>query len=279
MNKIISKRFFSENVAELVIEAPLIAKSRRAGHFVIIRVDDHSERIPLTIAGADIERGTITLVVQRIGVSSHKLLALNPGDMIHDVVGPLGRATRIEKYGTVVCACGGVGAAPMLPIAEALHKAGNRVITILAARNKDLIILADELRAVSDELIIMTDDGSMGKQGVVTVGIEEVVAREQVDKCLAIGPAIMMKFCALTTKKHNIPTEASLNTIMVDGTGMCGACRVTVDGQTKFVCVDGPEFDAHGVDWDEMLMRMKAYKNEETEAFNAYMAQSMVNGK
>lgn len=279
MNKIISKRFFSENVAELVIEAPLIAKSRRAGHFVIIRVDDHSERIPLTIAGADSERGTITLVVQRIGVSSHKLLALNPGDMIHDVVGPLGRATRIEKYGTVVCACGGVGAAPMLPIAEALHKAGNRVITILAARNKDLIILADELRAVSDELIIMTDDGSMGKQGVVTVGIEEVVAREQVDKCVAIGPAIMMKFCALTTKKHNIPTEASLNTIMVDGTGMCGACRVTVDGQTKFVCVDGPEFDAHGVDWDEMLMRMKAYKNEETEAFNAYMAQSMVNGK
>lgn len=270
MNKLVSKRFFSENVAELIIEAPLIAKSRRAGHFVIIRVDDHSERIPLTIAGADIERGTITLVVQRIGVSSHKLLALNPGDMIHDVVGPLGRATRIEKYGTVVCACGGVGAAPMLPIAEALHKAGNRVITILAARNKDLIILADELRAVSDELIIMTDDGSMGKQGVVTVGIEEVVAREQVDKCVAIGPAIMMKFCALTTKKHNIPTEASLNTIMVDGTGMCGACRVTVDGQTKFVCVDGPEFDAHGVDWDEMLMRMKAYKNEETEAFEAY---------
>lgn len=281
MNKIISKRFFSENVAELVIEAPLIAKSRRAGHFVIIRVDDHSERIPLTIAGADIERGTITLVVQRIGVSSHKLLALNPGDMIHDVVGPLGRATRIEKYGTVVCACGGVGAAPMLPIAEALHNAGNRVITILAARNKDLIILADELRAVSDELIIMTDDGSMGKQGVVTVGIEEVVAREQVDKCVAIGPAIMMKFCALTTKKHNIPTEASLNTIMVDGTGMCGACRVTVDGQTKFVCVDGPEFDAHGVDWDEMLMRMKAYRNEETEAMAQYtqMAQSMVNGK
>lgn len=262
MNKIISKRFFSENVAELVIEAPLIAKSRRAGHFVIIRVDDHSERIPLTIAGADSERGTITLVVQRIGVSSHKLLALNPGDMIHDVVGPLGRATRIEKYGTVVCACGGVGAAPMLPIAEALHNAGNRVITILAARNKDLIILADELRAVSDELIIMTDDGSMGKQGVVTVGIEEVVAREQVDKCVAIGPAIMMKFCALTTKKHNIPTEASLNTIMVDGTGMCGACRITIDGVTKFVCVDGPEFDAHKVDFDEMMTRMKAYNKK-----------------
>lgn len=270
MNKILSKRFFSENVAELVIEAPLIAQSRRAGHFVIIRVDEHSERMPLTISNADPVAGTITLVVQRIGVSSHKLCALNAGDMIHDVVGPLGRATKIANYGTVICACGGVGAAPMLPIAEALHRAGNRVITILAARNKDLIILADQLAAVSDELIIMTDDGSMGKQGVVTVGIDEVVAREKVDKCIAIGPAIMMKFCALTTQKYGIPTEASLNTIMVDGTGMCGACRVTVGGQTKFVCVDGPEFDAHEVDWDEMLMRMKAYKAEETAAFEAY---------
>lgn len=272
MNKIVNKKFFSENVCYLEIEAPLIAKSRRAGHFVIIRVDDHSERIPLTIAGADIEKGTITLVVQRIGVSSHKLCALNVGDSIRDVVGPLGRATHIENFGTVVCACGGVGAAPMLPIAEALKKAGNRVIVILAARNKDLIILEDELAAVSDEVIVMTDDGSMGKQGVVTLGIEEVIAREPVHKCVAIGPAIMMKFCALTTQKYNIPTEASLNTIMVDGTGMCGACRVTVGGETKFVCVDGPEFDAHKVDWDEMLMRMRAYKNEETEAMNQYKA-------
>lgn len=272
MNKVISKRFFSENVAELVVEAPLIAKSRRAGHFVIVRVDAHSERMPLTISNADPDAGTITLVVQRIGVSSYKLCALNPGDMIHDVVGPLGRATRIENYGSVICACGGVGAAPMLPIAEALKKAGNRVITILAARNKDLIILKDELAAVSDELIVMTDDGSMGKQGVITVGIEEVVAREQVNKCIAIGPAIMMKFCALTTKKYDIPTEASLNTIMVDGTGMCGACRVTVGGKTKFVCVDGPEFDAHEVDWNEMLMRMKAYQPEERAAFEKYQA-------
>lgn len=276
MNKVISKRFFSENVAELVIEAPLIAQARRAGHFVIVRVDEHSERMPLTISNADTKAGTITLVVQRIGVSSHKLCALNPGEFVHDVVGPLGRATHIAHYGTVICACGGVGAAPMLPIAEALHRAGNRVITILAARNKDLIILKDELTAVSDELIVMTDDGSMGKQGVVTVGIDEVVAREKVDKCVAIGPAIMMKFCALTTKKYEIPTEASLNTIMVDGTGMCGACRVTVGGTTKFVCVDGPEFDAHQVDWDEMMMRMRAYKNEETAAFNAYMAQQNV---
>ena len=270
MNKIISKRFFSDNVAELVVEAPLIARSRRAGHFVIIRVDALSERVPLTIAGADIEKGTITLVVQQIGASTHKLLAMEPGDMIHDVVGPLGRATRIENYGTVVCACGGVGAAPMLPIAEALKKAGNKVITVLAARNKDLLILQDELAQWSDEVIIMTDDGSAGQQGVVTVGVEQVINREKVDKCITIGPAIMMKFVALTTAKYNIPTEASLNTIMVDGTGMCGACRVTVHGKTKFVCVDGPEFDAHGVDWNEMLSRMKAFKAEEMEAMEAY---------
>ena len=272
MNRILSKRFFSDNVAELVVEAPLIARSRRAGHFVIIRVDAQSERVPLTIAGADVEKGTITLVVQRIGVSTHKLLAMEPGECLHDIVGPLGRATRIEKYGTVVCACGGVGAAPMLPIAQALKKAGNKVITVLAARNKDLIILKEELAQWSDELIVMTDDGSMGKQGVVTVGVEEVINREPVNKCITIGPAIMMKFVALTTAKYNIPTEASLNTIMVDGTGMCGACRVTVGGKTKFVCVDGPEFDAHAVNWDEMLSRMKSYKAEETEALAAYQA-------
>ena len=270
MNKILSKRFFSDNVAELVVEAPLIARSRRAGHVVIIRVDANSERVPLTIAGADIERGTITLVVQQIGVSTHKLLALNPGDCLHGIVGPLGKATRIEKYGTVVCACGGVGAAPMLPIAEALKKAGNRVITVLAARNESLLILRDELARWSDEVIIMTDDGSAGQKGVVTVGVEQVINREKVDKCITIGPAIMMKFVALTTAKYNIPTEASLNTIMVDGTGMCGACRVTVGGQTKFVCVDGPEFDAHGVNWDEMLSRMKSYRPEEAEAMEAY---------
>ena len=274
MNKIISKRFFSDNVAELVVEAPLIARSRRAGHFVIIRVDALSERVPLTIAGADIEKGTITLVVQQIGASTHKLLAMEPGEYLHDIVGPLGRATRIENYGTVVCACGGVGAAPMLPIAEALKKAGNKVITVLAARNKDLLILQDELAQWSDEVIIMTDDGSAGQQGVVTVGVEQVINREKVDKCITIGPAIMMKFVALTTAKYNIPTEASLNTIMVDGTGMCGACRVTVHGKTKFVCVDGPEFDAHGVDWNEMLSRMKAFKAEEAEAMEAYRAQN-----
>lgn len=270
MNKIISKRFFSDNVAEIVVEAPLIARSRKAGHFVIIRVDAHSERMPLTISAADTDKGTITLVVQRIGVSSTKLCAMEPGQYLQDVVGPLGKATHIENFGTVVCACGGVGAAPMLPIAEALKKAGNRVITVLAARNKDLIILKDELSQWSDEVIVMTDDGSIGQQGVVTVGVEQVINREPVDKCITIGPAIMMKFVSLTTKKYNIPTDASLNTIMVDGTGMCGACRVSIDGQTKFVCVDGPEFDAHQVDWDEMMTRLRSYKPEEAIAMDQY---------
>ena len=265
MNKIVSKRFFSENVAEIVVEAPLIARSRKAGHFVIVRVDKNGERMPLTISDADIEKGTITLVVQRIGLSSSKLCALQAGDYIADLVGPLGKATNIRHFGTVVCACGGVGAAPMLPIAQALKQAGNKVITVLAARNKDLVILHDQLAAVSDEVIVMTDDGSMGQKGLVTQGVEQVINREKVDKCVTIGPAIMMKFVALTTKKYNIPTEASLNTIMVDGTGMCGACRVTVGGKTKFVCVDGPEFDAHQVDFDEMLSRLRQYKTEETE--------------
>ena len=268
MNTIISKKFFSENVAEIVIEAPLIARSRRAGHFVIVRVDKNGERMPLTIADADVAKGTITLVVQRIGVSSSKLCALQVGQQVADLVGPLGKATDIQHFGTVVCACGGVGAAPMLPIAKALKAAGNRVITVLAARTAELIILKDQLQSVSDELIIMTDDGTMGQKGLVTTGVEQVINREKVDKCVTIGPAIMMKFVALTTKKYNIPTEASLNTIMVDGTGMCGACRVTVNGKTKFVCVDGPEFDAHAVDFDEMLSRLRQYKEEETASMS-----------
>ena len=278
MYRIVSKQFFSENVAELEVEAPLIARSRKAGHFVIVRVDRKGERMPLTISSADVERGTITLVVQRIGVSSAKLAALEVGDELADVVGPLGRATRIEKYGTVVCACGGVGAAPMLPIAQAMKAAGNRVITVLAARTAELIILREQLEAVSDEVIIMTDDGSMGTKGLITQGVEHVIQREQVDKCITIGPAIMMKFVALTNKKYNIPTEASLNTIMVDGTGMCGACRVTVGGKTKFVCVDGPEFDAHEVDFDEMLSRLKSYKSEETEAYEKYKTGTLDEG-
>lgn len=265
MNKIVGKEFFSEKVVKLEVEAPLIARSRKAGHFVIVRVGEKGERMPLTIAEADVKKGTITLVVQEVGLSSTKLCQLEVGDYITDVVGPLGQATHIEKFGTVVCAGGGVGVAPMLPIVQALKAAGNRVITVLAGRTKELIILEKEMRASSDEVIIMTDDGSYGQKGLVTEGVEAVILREKVDKCFAIGPAIMMKFVCLLTKKYDIPTDVSLNTIMVDGTGMCGACRITVGGKTKFVCVDGPEFDGHQVDFDEMLKRMGAFKEIEQE--------------
>nr|WP_297162972.1 sulfide/dihydroorotate dehydrogenase-like FAD/NAD-binding protein [uncultured Dysgonomonas sp.] len=259
MNRIVRKEYFSPKVVELVVEAPLIARSRKAGHFVIVKVGDKGERIPLTIAKSDTEKGTISLVIQNVGASSEKICNLEAGDYITDLVGPLGRATHIENFGTVVCAGGGVGIAPMLPIIEAMKKAGNRVISVLAARTKDLVILEEQVAEYSDEVIVMTDDGSYGQKGLVTNGVESVINREKVDMCVTIGPAIMMKFVSLLTEKYNVPTMASLNTIMVDGTGMCGACRISVDGKTRFVCVDGPEFDAHKVDFDEMLMRLKAY--------------------
>ena len=259
MNRITAKQQFSPNVVSLEIEAPLIAKSRKAGHFVIVRVGEKGERIPYTIASADPAKGTITLVIQQVGVSSRKICELNVGDYVTDLVGPLGKATHIENFGTVVCAGGGVGIAPMLPIVEAMKNAGNRVISVLAARSKELIILENEVRQHSDEVVIMTDDGSYGSKGLITIGIEKIIEREKVDLCVTIGPAVMMKFVSQLTKKHNVPTIASLNTIMVDGTGMCGACRVTVGGKTKFVCIDGPEFDAHQVDFDEMILRLSAY--------------------
>lgn len=270
MNKIISKRQFSEKVFCFDIEAPLIAQSRRAGNFVIVRVDKNSERMPLTIADADKVRGTIKLVVQKVGLSSTKLCNLNEGDDVADVVGPLGNPTHIENFGTVICAGGGVGVAPMLPIIRALKEAGNRVLSVLAGRNKELIILEDEVRASSDQTIIMTDDGSYGEKGVVTVGIEKLIQQEHIDKAFAIGPPIMMKFCCLLTQKYNIPTDVSLNTIMVDGTGMCGACRLTIGGKTKFVCIDGPEFDGALVDWDEMFKRMGTFKAVEKEEMEHY---------
>lgn len=270
MNKILRKEQFSENVFLFEIEAPLIAKSRKAGNFIIIRVDKNGERIPLTIADADVNKGTITIVVQRVGLSSQKLCGLNEGDVIADVVGPLGNPTHIENFGTVVCAGGGVGVAPMLPIIRALKVVGNRVLSVIAGRNKDLIILENEVRASSDELIIMTDDGSYGEKGVVTVGIETFIKQEHVDKVFAIGPPVMMKFCCMLTQKYNIPTDVSLNTIMVDGTGMCGACRLTIGGKTKFVCIDGPEFDGALVDWDEMLKRMGTFKRAEQEEMEHY---------
>ena len=282
MNKIIRKIQYSEKVFRFDVEAPLIAKSRKAGNFVIIRVDANSERMPLTIADADIEKGTITLVVQKVGLSSTKLCALNEGEEIHDVVGPLGNPTHIENFGTVICAGGGVGVAPMLPIIRALKAAGNRVLSVIAGRNKELVIMEEEVRSSSDELIIMTDDGSYGEKGVVTVGIEKLINQEHIDKVFAIGPPIMMKFCCLLTQKYNLPTDVSLNTIMVDGTGMCGACRLTIGGKTKFVCIDGPEFDGALVDWDEMFKRMGTFKDaerEEMEHFEEHLASVEANKK
>ena len=278
MNKIISKKQFSEKVFLFEIEAPLIAKSRKAGNFIIVRVGDNGERIPLTIADADTKRGTITIVVQEVGLSSTKLCNLNVGDYITDVVGPLGNPTHIENFGTVVCAGGGVGTAPMLPIVKALKAAGNRVLSVIAGRSKDLVILEDEVRKNSDELIVMTDDGSYGMKGVVTIGIEKFIEQEEhVDKVFAIGPPIMMKFCCLLAQKHNIPVEVSLNTIMVDGTGMCGACRLSIGGKTRFVCIDGPEFDGSLVDWDEMFKRMGTFKAAERYEMEHY--EEHLNGK
>ena len=270
MNKILSKTQFSEKVFCIVVEAPLIARSCRPGQFIIVRVDENSERVPYTIAKFDPEKGTLTLVVQEVGLSSTKLCKLNEGDYVLDIVGPLGNASPIEKFGTVVCAGGGIGIAAILPILTALKKAGNKVVSVLAGRTKNLIIMEDDVRENSDEVIIMTDDGSYGEKGVVTVGVEEVIKREKVDRVIAIGPPMMMKFTSLLAQKYNIPNTVSLNTIMVDGTGMCGACRLTIGGKTRFVCIDGPEFNGDLVDWDEMLKRMGTFKGREKEEMEHY---------
>ena len=266
MNKIIKKTQFSEKVYCFEIEAPLIARSCKAGNFIIIRVDDRSERVPYTIAKSNIEKGTLTMVVQEVGLSSSKLCRLNEGDSVHDIVGPLGTPSEIENYGTVICAGGGIGIAAILPILTALHQAGNRVISVLAGRSKELIIMEEDVRANSDDVIIMTDDGSYGQKGVVTVGVEEVIKREYVDRVLAIGPPMMMKFTSLLAQRYHIPNYVSLNTIMVDGTGMCGACRLTIGGKTRFVCIDGPEFNGDEVDWTEMMERMGTFKEQEVNA-------------
>jgi NAD(P)H-flavin reductase len=253
------------------VEASQIAKSRKAGNFVIVRLDEGGERIPLTIADADVKKGTITLIVQKVGCTSAKMSKLKEGDVISDIVGPLGKPTHIENFGTVLCAGGGVGIAPLYPIVQAMKRAENKVITVLAARTAALMILEKEMRGFSDELIVMTDDGTLGKKGLITLGMEEVLQREKIDQSVIVGPAIMMKFAAATTQKYGVPTMASLNTIMVDGTGMCGACRCSVGDKTQFVCVDGPEFDAHQVNFDEMIQRLNAYRNEEKTAYQQYL--------
>jgi len=271
-HKIVAKRPLSKDVFTADVEAPLISQAQRPGQFVIIGItSEYSERIPLTIADTDPQKGTIRLIWQRVGKTTAELAALNTGDYIANVAGPLGRPTHIQKFGTVVCIGGGIGNAPLLPIAKALKKAENKIIAVLGARTKDLLILEDEFAAVSDELFITTDDGSYGRKALVTEPLKEVCQRTpRPDQAFAIGPAIMMKFCCEVTKQFNVPTQVSLNTIMVDGTGMCGGCRIEFDGQPKFVCVDGPEFDGHKVNFDLMIKRLNTYKNYEQNAYALY---------
>ena len=271
-HKIVNKKQLSENVFTADIDAPLVARAAKPGQFVIISLNnDYAERIPLTIAAADTEKGSIRLIWQKVGKTTAEFADLTEGDSIANVAGPLGRPTRIEKFGTVLCVGGGIGNAPLLPIATALKQAGNKIISILGARTKELLILEEQFAQISDELIITTDDGSYGRKDLVTKPLEELCQREQKPKqAFVIGPAIMMKFCCRVTKKFNVPTQVSLNTIMVDGTGMCGGCRVEIDGRPKFVCVDGPEFDGHTVNFDLMIKRLDAYKHQEKQAYEQY---------
>ncbi|MHC4478589.1 MAG: sulfide/dihydroorotate dehydrogenase-like FAD/NAD-binding protein [Planctomycetota bacterium] len=271
-HKIVSKAELSEDVFTADVEAPLIAQARQPGQFVIVGINnEYAERIPLTIAGADAQKGTIRLIWQRVGKTTAELADMQPGDTIANVVGPLGRPTRVENFGVVVCVGGGIGNAPLLPIAKALKKAGNRIISILGARTRELLILEDEFAQVSNETIITTDDGSYGRKALVTEPLKEVCQRaSKPDKVFAIGPAVMMKFCCEVTREFDVPTEVSLNTIMVDGTGMCGGCRIEFDGKPKFVCVDGPEFDGHKVNFDLMIKRLNAYKKQEQKVYESY---------
>ena len=266
MFKIIEKKQLSADVFYMKVNAPEIARNRKAGQFVLVQIDvDYGERIPLTIADANAEEGWLVLVFQAVGATTLKLSRKNEGDEIAAILGPLGNPTHIEKKGTVICVGGGIGVAPLHPIVQAHKAIGNKVIVIMGARNKDLIIFEDEMRALADELYLMTDDGSAGEKGLVTEPLKKLCESEKIDEVVAIGPPIMMKFCAATTEPFKVPTTVSLNTIMIDGTGMCGGCRVTIGGKTKFVCVDGPEFDGHQVDWANMMMRMKAFKEREAE--------------
>lgn len=273
MAKIISKEKLSDSVFRMKLKASSIAEERQAGQFIILQIDeDVGERIPLTIADANKKDGTITIIFQVVGMTTEGLSKLNIGDDIPVLVGPLGNPTYIKKYGTVVCVGGGIGVAPLHPIAEALKAAGNTVIIIIGARNKDLVIMEDEMNKIADEFIVCTDDGSYGRKSLVTQPLKEICERDKKpDMVIAIGPPIMMKFCAETTRPYEVYTEVSLNTIMVDGTGMCGGCRVNIDGKVKFVCVDGPEFDGHKVDFDNMMSRLSSYKEIEKEKYSCYL--------
>ncbi|MFP4483339.1 MAG: sulfide/dihydroorotate dehydrogenase-like FAD/NAD-binding protein [Spirochaetota bacterium] len=271
MKEILGRAQLSENVFKMRIRAPEISRERHPGQFVILQLDDnYGERIPLTIADADPEEGSITLIFQAVGKTTKVLATYQVGDAIANVLGPLGQPTHIENFGRVVCVGGGIGVAPLHPIAQALKEAGNHVTIIIGARTRELVILKEEMGAIADELIVVTDDGSYGRKALVTEPLKELCEEEpRPDLAVAIGPPIMMKFAAETTRPYEVPTVVSLNTIMVDGTGMCGGCRVTVGGETKFVCVDGPEFDGHAVDFDNMLRRLAAYKDQESKARKA----------
>ena len=267
MNKILAKQRLSKEVFRMEIEAPEIAEARKPGQFIILQMGgEFGERIPLTIANADPVKGSITLIFQAVGETTHRLALLEIGDTIENLLGPLGKPTDIKKYGKVVCVGGGIGVAPLFPIVEGMKKAGNEVTVIMGARTKELLIMEEEMRETADEVIVVTDDGSYGRKALVTVPLKEICEEDKPDCVVIIGPPVMMKFAALTTKPYGIHTIVSLNTIMIDGTGMCGGCRVTIGGETKFVCVDGPEFDGHLVDWDNMLLRLGTYKSEEAEA-------------
>ena len=273
MHEILEKRELGPDVHLYKFHAPDVAKYRKPGQFVIIRISEEGERIPLTIADVDQEEGSLTLIVQSVGKTTLEMSTMKVGDSIPDIAGPLGEPTHIEKVGHVVCVGGGIGTAPLYPVTHAMKEIGNRVTSILGARNADLLILEEEMRSVSDDLVITTDDGSQGKKGLVTDAIKELVeGGEKFDLCVAMGPPIMMKFVSLLTKELGIPTLVSLNPLMVDGTGMCGGCRVTVGGETKFACVDGPEFDGHLVDFDEMMNRLTMYKDQEKEAMDNFTA-------
>ncbi|MDR2402417.1 MAG: sulfide/dihydroorotate dehydrogenase-like FAD/NAD-binding protein [Spirochaetaceae bacterium] len=267
MNRIISKKQLSADVYEMVVEAPLIARSRKAGQFIIVQIDtDWGERIPLTIADADGEAGTLTMVFQTVGATTHKLAVKEPGDVLENILGPLGNPTHIERFGTVVCVGGGIGVAPLYPIVQGMKAAGNRVVVIIGARTRELVIFEHRMRRYADELVVVTDDGSYGRKALVTEPLRDYCsAPVKPDMTVAIGPPVMMKFCEKTAAEFEVPIMVSLNTIMIDGTGMCGGCRVTVGGETKFVCVDGPEFDGHKVDFENMMLRMRAFKQREDE--------------
>jgi NAD(P)H-flavin reductase len=270
MYKIVAKEKLNPVIDYMRVEAPAVARKAQAGQFVVIRVDEVGERIPLTLADWDEKEGTVTLVAMKVGTSTYKLSSLNTGDSILNLVGPLGLASEIEEFGTVICVGGGVGIAPIFPIARSLKKAGNKIISIIGARNKDLLFWEDRMKSVSDELIVTTDDGSYARKGLVTEPLKELLQKEKIARVIAIGPAIMMKFCSFTTREFNVPTYVSLNSIMVDGTGMCGCCRVSVGNKTKFACVDGPDFNGHEVDWDVLAKRQQSYLGLEKQSMELW---------